>query len=280
MSNAALWTSVLAGWFAWESRSSSSSAGKKTNHAVSRRRASFHVRHCEAAARATQGACLLEKPLWTRLWEPATVVTMEQKYAVCCGAAEFWCSITSLVFAAPCLVYLVFPFEVIPWQAHVCCIFSLCTATASALYHWTLYKLFSSLDAAIACLTVHLYTLLIANEVWPEHSGWLADPTVWGVSAFAVLAHILRRWEHTARPTVQLMGIIIVLYSYSLIYLGLWGAAVAGWIGIFCFLADRKGIAAVHSAWHIGGGLSLGATAYAVLLRQLAAHDADTFILA
>jgi hypothetical protein len=186
---------------------------------------------------------------------------------VCGCAAEFWCSITSLVFAAPCLAYLWFPIEVIPWQAHACCILSFITALVSAAYHWTLYKIFSSLDAAMACLTIHLFTLLVNNRVWPELDAWLANPTVWTTSAVLVLGHILRRWEHTARPTVQLMGGIIVFYTYALFYLGLWTSAITGWFGVVCFLADRKGYAPVHSFWHIGGGLSLAATMFAVLYQ-------------
>ncbi|KAI8053218.1 hypothetical protein BDF22DRAFT_683320 [Syncephalis plumigaleata] len=206
--------------------------------------------------------------LWTRLWLPATVVTMEEKYAVCPCVAEFWCSITSIAFASPALVYLFMPLQAIPWQVHVCCIFGVLSALASTIYHCTLFKLFSSLDAAIACTTMHVFMLLVLSTSY-SHLSWMHNYGFWLLNVVSVLVYILHRWENTAKPAVQVIAISAFLFSVGLVQLGAWNALFAGWSGITCFLLDRKHVMPVHSIWHIGGGLSLGLATYSVMQHQL-----------
>ncbi|KAI9595589.1 hypothetical protein BDF19DRAFT_440950 [Syncephalis fuscata] len=210
-----------------------------------------------------------EVPLWDKLWSPATVVTMERKYAVCPCVAEFWCSITSIAFASPILIYLFVPYNLISWQIHVCCIFGILSASASTIYHWTLFKLFSSLDAAIACTTMHVFMLLVLGECYPYQS-WIRSSSFWISNVVLVLAYILHRWENTAKPAVQVISFSATLFSWGLMQLEEWYALVFGWLGIICFLVDRKNMVAAHSIWHIGGGLSLGLAAWAVIYRQIA----------
>ncbi|KAJ3001658.1 hypothetical protein HKX48_002766 [Thoreauomyces humboldtii] len=99
-------------------------------------------------------------PLLERLFNKATVTTMEDKYTVSRFIAEFYCTLTSPFFALPLLIYLFLPMETIPPLQHACIAGSCLAAFVSTLYHCTLWKVFSSADAAVATVTFYLVSYL------------------------------------------------------------------------------------------------------------------------
>ncbi|KAI9297460.1 hypothetical protein K502DRAFT_323272, partial [Neoconidiobolus thromboides FSU 785] len=197
-----------------------------------------------------------ELTVMEKLFMKAVVVTMESKYYVHPSIAEFWCTITSIFFAFP--LYLLLEFESTTMDPIMTCfiLLSVITAISSFTYHWTLYKLFSSADAAFATIMVVLVTFALLGKnptTYPIEN----SPIIWGSAlAFTTLIFI-KFWEDTATTSLIIFALVLPTNFYCMLQLGYYKALVTGIIGISCFIIDRKGVAPTHSCWHFFGGLYL-----------------------
>ena len=82
------------------------------------------------------------------------MTTSEPKYAVSPYLAEFYCTLTSPLFALPVMIYALDwdDLPVMGWLFHASVFASVLVATASTLYHATLYRLWSTLDTCLAAV--------------------------------------------------------------------------------------------------------------------------------
>ncbi|CAO3567381.1 unnamed protein product [Mortierella alpina] len=207
-------------------------------------------------------------PLVQQLFSKATVVTLERKYATVHWAAEFYCTISSPCFALPLLLYCDSSFR---WSApeihttHFAIVLSVLTALTSMLYHATLYKIFSSLDACFATImfyinTIHLlkslpdpYALMVPDLIAAVvHSHWTPYLVATGLMALFLLS-----WQRTAMLSLLLMVVMIPATIWGFVAHESWAGLAFGLLGLSMFAADRFKFFCGHSYWHLAGGLSL-----------------------
>ena len=225
------------------------------------------------------------------LFKQATVTSVEAKYAVHPHVAEFWCTVTSWAFALPLLV-LVYPppgglhyslpggIDSIPIEAPL--ILSFLTAVFSTLYHWTLWKLFSSLDAAVAVMTFYSASLVTVQAVGHDPhtvlSMLLGDGAVAPFDLPSFASHevqllsvlglgtiFLVSWRKTAVPSVVLFGLFLPVTLYHFWLINSPVSALSIGIAVGFFLIDRLKIAATHPLWHLVGGYALYHSFYTAL---------------
>ncbi|KAG0327922.1 hypothetical protein BGZ99_006594 [Dissophora globulifera] len=208
-------------------------------------------------------------PLAKQLFSKATVVTLEPKYATVHWAAEFYCTISSPCFALPLLLYLDPRFQ---WAApeihttHFMILISVITAMTSMLYHATLYKIFSSLDACFATIMFYLNTIqLIRSFPDPAYSMMVPGPISaivhweWTpyVLTVAMMSLFIVSWKRTAMLSLLLMVMMIPATIWGFVVHECWYGLVFGCVGLAMFAADRFKFFCGHSYWHLAGGLSL-----------------------
>ncbi|KAI9090959.1 hypothetical protein DFS34DRAFT_336470 [Phlyctochytrium arcticum] len=196
------------------------------------------------------------RPLLERLLSAATITSMERKYTVHKRIAEFWCTLTSPFFALPLLIYCFIPASQIPPLQHACIIGSTLAGIVSTLYHCTLYKVFSSADAAVATATFYLNAISLNRHAPASHAVWHLEGT-WLVCTAGIICLFIYHWERTHHISTNLvLGCVpAAVFGFYAIesYVGL----VTGVSGLLCFIVDRKGWICLHAAWHVLGGLSL-----------------------
>ncbi|KAI9208227.1 uncharacterized protein BJ171DRAFT_490707 [Polychytrium aggregatum] len=191
-----------------------------------------------------------------RLFIPATVTSMESKYSVVSHIAEFWCTLTSPFFALPLLIYLHVPFNDIPNLQHACIAGACLSALVSLLYHWTLYRLWSTADAAIATITFYLNVISLNRHSPNPHPLWLSELT-WVATFVSIAVLFVLNWEKTHRISVHLILVCLPLALFGFWSIESYIGMVSGITGLLCFILDRKGIVGTHAIWHILGGISL-----------------------
>ncbi|KAF9962022.1 hypothetical protein BGZ72_000089 [Mortierella alpina] len=226
-----------------------------------------HHQHSRSPS-AGHGHVSPSAPLVQQLFSKATVVTLEKKYATVHWAAEFYCTISSPCFALPILLYCDPSFR---WSApeihttHFAIFLSVLTALTSMLYHATLYKIFSSLDACFATImfyinTIHLlkslpdpYALMVPDLIASVvHSHWTPYLVATGMMALFIFS-----WQRTAMLSLLLMVVMIPATIWGFVAHESWAGLAFGLLGLSMFAADRFKFFCGHSYWHLAGGLSL-----------------------
>ncbi|KXS18372.1 hypothetical protein M427DRAFT_132735 [Gonapodya prolifera JEL478] len=200
-------------------------------------------------------------PLSTRLFLPATIVTLETKYALHPSIAEFHCAWTSLFFAMPLSILAVAPLHSIDPLLGLAVIASAVTALVSASYHATLWRILSAADTCMATVMAYLQTIYLLSSHHP-HPILINPLTPLFVSLF-ILSIFIYSWERTAKLAVQLCALCMPFLAYAYFMVGSPTAVVTGLLGVGCFVADRKGWAPTHSLWHVLGGASLASGIWA-----------------
>ncbi|KAG0270595.1 hypothetical protein BGZ95_001628 [Linnemannia exigua] len=207
-------------------------------------------------------------PLIKQLFSKATVVTLEKKYATVQWAAEFYCTISSPCFALPILLYLDPSFR---WSApeihitHLAIFLSVVTATTSTLYHATLYKIFSSLDACFATIMFYLNTIHLLRSLPSPYASMLPDliasVVFWNwtpyVMCTAMVTLFVVSWKRTAMLSLLLMVSMIPATIWGFVAHESWLGLGFGLLGLTMFALDRFKFFCGHSYWHLAGGLSL-----------------------
>ncbi|KAG0359301.1 hypothetical protein BC939DRAFT_457672 [Gamsiella multidivaricata] len=207
-------------------------------------------------------------PLTKQLFSKATVVTLERKYATVHWAAEFYCTISSPCFALPLLLYLDPRFR---WSSpdihitHFAIFLSVITAATSTLYHATLYKIFSSLDACFATIMFYMNTIQLLRSL-PEPYALMVPDLISTVVHCAWTPYLLVismvtlfivSWRRTAMLSLSLMVLMIPASIWGFAVHEAWIGLAAGLVGLSMFAADRFKLFCGHSYWHLAGGLSL-----------------------
>ncbi|KAI9012348.1 hypothetical protein DFJ74DRAFT_683414 [Hyaloraphidium curvatum] len=190
------------------------------------------------------------------LFHPAAVTTSESKYAVHPRIAEFYCTVTSPLFALPVLLYLEGHRGLNP-SLHLAVALSVATGTVSALYHATLWRLWSTLDVCMASLMLYVKTIYLLSLPPSPFRPLLSHPLVPLAASLLVAQAYLRSWRSTHSLAVQLTALALPFYLAACVRVGSWRPAVAGAVGAVCFVADRKGWGRWHPAWHLFGGIFL-----------------------
>ncbi|OAQ33325.1 hypothetical protein K457DRAFT_15360 [Linnemannia elongata AG-77] len=222
------------------------------------------------------------QPLIKQLFTKATVVTLEQKYATVQWAAEFYCTISSPCFALPILLYLDPTFR---WSApeihitHLAIFLSIVTAMTSTLYHATLYKIFSSLDACFATIMFYLNTIHLLRSLPEPHASMLPDliasVVYWDwtpyVMCTGMIALFVFSWKKTAMLSLLLMVSMIPATIWGFVAHECWIGLGFGLLGLTMFALDRFKFFSGHSYWHLAGGLSLWYGISSLALSQPAA---------
>ncbi|KAF9937691.1 hypothetical protein BGZ65_001138 [Modicella reniformis] len=207
-------------------------------------------------------------PLQKQLFSKATVVTLEKKYATVHWAAEFYCTITSPCFALPVLLYFDPAFR---WSApdihitHFAIFLSVFTALTSTLYHATLFKIFSSMDACFATIMFYMNTIQLLRSLPDPYAMMIPDliSTIvhWEWTPYlltiAMLTLFIVSWKRTAMLSLLLMVLMIPASIWGFVVHESWQGLGFGLIGLSMFAADRFKLFCGHSYWHLAGGLSL-----------------------
>jgi hypothetical protein len=167
---------------------------------------------------------------------------MEVQFRMSPHIAEFFCFLTSPAYAAPCYLWL--EPRRLPPAFHLALVSCLLTAIFSTIYHASLTKITSTLDAGQAVVTFWLVSLLLAQYLsFSLHVG------VW-----VVLGGIYARsWRKTATLSILLTSIVVPYSMYVLCSNGESLAAGAFLAGVACFLLDRFKFLPLHSVWHLLG---------------------------
>ncbi|KAG0252672.1 hypothetical protein BG011_006852 [Mortierella polycephala] len=207
-------------------------------------------------------------PLRKQLFSKATVVTLEKKYSTVHWAAEFYCTISSPFFALPVLLYLDPAFR---WSApeihttHFAIFLSVVTALTSTLYHATLYKIFSSLDACFATIMFYINTIQLLRSL-PEPYAMMVPDVIasivhWNLAPYvlsvAMMALFIFSWKRTAMLSLLLMVLMIPATIWGFVVHESWLGLGFGLLGLTMFAVDRFKVFCGHSYWHLAGGLSL-----------------------
>lgn len=182
--------------------------------------------------------------------------------------AEFYCTITSPCFALPLFLYLDPSFR---WSApeihstHFTIALSVLTALTSTLYHATLYKIFSSLDACFATIMFYLNTIHLLRSLPSPYASMV--PALIGsvvhwewtpyVIAVGMTTLFVISWQRTAMLSLMLMVMMIPATIWGFIVHEQWLGLGFGLVGLSMFAADRFKFFCGHSWWHLAGGLSL-----------------------
>ena len=137
----------------------------------------------------------------------ASVTTMEPRFAISPYIGEFFCFITSPAYAAPCTLWWTHHTGMMPAAVHLALVSCCLTAVFSTLYHATLTKITSSLDAGQAVVTFWLVSLLLCG----------VTSLAIHAAAVAVLAAIYARsWRKTATISIILTSFVVPPAMYVL----------------------------------------------------------------
>ncbi|TPX39022.1 hypothetical protein SeMB42_g06520 [Synchytrium endobioticum] len=209
-----------------------------------------------------------KKGLWQMMVTPASVTTMEAKYFVVPFVAEFYCTITSIFFCAPILIYSEIPYSLVPPIQRACIILSCITALASFGYHMTIWKVLSSVDAGLATATMFLNAYSLVSAAWPPHH-WLNHHLSWQVPLTGIVILFVWNWERTSVLSVRMILVIFPFAMYGYAVNACWMGLALGVLGLSSFAIDRKNWLPGHSIWHLAGGLSLWSATHSATVRNL-----------
>jgi hypothetical protein len=216
-----------------------------------------------------------------RLMSPATITTMESKYAQHPKIAEFWCTCTSPFFALPLLLILshygahessstACYQSNIPPMTYVAIGLSVMAAVMSTIYHARLTRLWSTCDVCVAVSAYYLHTMAL---LWVVHhketkemklkrhhtATWVK--TLWTMTTsydpytfaqtviMGFIGLFTWKWETTANLSVGLMAALLPVSIGIHMHLQEYLALFFGLSGIACFMLDRKKIAPTHSLY-------------------------------
>ncbi|KAG0049541.1 hypothetical protein BGZ83_005696 [Gryganskiella cystojenkinii] len=135
----------------------------------------------------------------------------------------------------------------------------------SMLYHATLFKIFSSLDACFATVMFYLNTLALLRSL-PEPYAMMVPELIssivqWDatpyVMAVGMISLFILSWKRTAMLSLMLMVLMIPATIWGFIVHESWIGLGFGLLGLSMFAADRFHFFCGHSYWHLAGGLSL-----------------------
>lgn len=134
-----------------------------------------------------------DQRLWARLLGATEITTMERKYAWHPRIAEFWCAVTSPMFALPLLLYYVHGGASVhgassclasfPPMTHLAIALSVTAAVASTAYHSCPNRLLSTCDTCVAALAFYMHTMAL---LWVARHDQMMDE-IWGSSIDASL---------------------------------------------------------------------------------------------
>ncbi|KAF9093452.1 hypothetical protein BGX23_003324 [Mortierella sp. AD031] len=227
-----------------------------------------HHHHHHGRSHGHRRTLSSSQPLIKQLFSKATVVTLEKKYATVQWAAEFYCTISSPCFALPVLLYLDPTFR---WSApeihitHFAIFLSVITALTSTLYHATLYKIFSSLDACFATIMFYINTIHLLRSLPDPYAMMVPDLIAsvvhWDWTPYVVCVGMMClfvvSWKKTAMLSLLLMVSMIPATIWGFVVHESWAGLGFGLVGLSMFALDRFKFFCGHSYWHLAGGLSL-----------------------
>jgi hypothetical protein len=184
---------------------------------------------------------ILGLPSTCKFCDTAPVTTMEKRYAMHPRIAEFWCCVTSIFYASGVIVYAAprsewaeqwLQLNHLPAYVHTCILFGMVTATASTVYHATLWEGLGAFDCSMAIVLWFASTLTS-----------LGLPLLY---QFLVLLPLLITfgllWRRSTRLAIVAAIIIFPISIWSCALKGwMWGATVVTLlcIGVMCFIVDR-----------------------------------------
>jgi hypothetical protein len=220
--------------------------------------------------------CLKQRSWWHQLMhanqhiqfrDPALETTMESKYCICSGIAEFWCCVTSIAYASSILIYAVPRSEwssvwhnlgYLPPYLHICCFGGVIVAFVSGFYHALLWEGLGSIDCSMAIsLAFAVLMTSLGIPFWYQFAVLL--PCILTFLAF---------WRQ---------GNILALFLGAVgCPFNIWNCAIRGWylgalsmifmfLGISCFVLDRLKKFPLHSLWHVFSAASIFCTLLAVV---------------
>lgn len=227
----------------------------------------------EATATATDEwsliQCIFGNPSKCGVLDKAETTTMEPKYQVHTGIAEFWCFITSFFYGSSLLLYLVKEedwFE--GWRAgagwpsyiHFSIAISVIVMICSAVYHVSLIEVVGCVDCFFASFVFASVTMSVFGIDILTQVGVLLGIGVMNFNA----------WRYSTRLALIVVGLVYPFAMLSCMRMKkYYGAAVFLLvnIGVVCFLMDRMGIAPLHSLWHIFGAGAITLALYHVVVN-------------
>ena len=184
---------------------------------------------------------ILGLPSTCKFCDTAPVTTMEKRYAMHPQIAEFWCCVTSIFYASGVIVYAAprsewaeqwLQLNHLPAYVHTCIVLGMVTATASTVYHATLWEGLGAFDCSMAIVLWFASTLTC-----------LGLPLLY---QFLVLLPLLSTfgllWRRSTRLAIVAAVIIFPISIWSCVLKGwVWGATVVTLlcIGVVCFIVDR-----------------------------------------
>jgi hypothetical protein len=148
---------------------------------------------------------------------------------------------------------------------HFAIFLSVFTALTSTLYHATLYKIFSSLDACFATIMFYMNAIQLLRSL-PDPSammvpGPIASIVQWDWTPYllttAMITLFIVSWRRTAMLSLMLMVLMIPASVWGFVVHEAWGGLAFGLVGLSMFAADRFKFFCGHSYWHLAGGMSL-----------------------
>jgi hypothetical protein len=166
---------------------------------------------------------------------------MEKRYAVHPKVAEFWCCVTSVFYASGVLVYAAprsdwsdewLRLNHLPAYVHTCVLFGTITASASALYHGTLWEGLGAFDCSMAIV------LWFASTLTTMGLPLLYQTLI----LFPLLCTFGLLWRRSTRLAILAAVVIFPVSIWTCVLKGwIWGAAtiVCLCIGVVCFIVDR-----------------------------------------
>ena len=215
--------------------------------------------------------CIFGNPSKCGVLDKAETTTMEPKYQVHTGIAEFWCFITSFFYGSSLLLYLVKEedwFE--GWRApaaagwpsyiHFSIAISVIVMICSAVYHVSLIEVVGCVDCFFASFVFASVTMSVFGIDILTQVGVLLGIGVMNFNA----------WRYSTRLALIVVGLVYPFAMLSCMRMKkYYGAAVFLLvnIGVVCFLLDRMGVAPLHSIWHIFGAGAITVSLYHLVVN-------------
>ena len=214
--------------------------------------------------------CIFGNPSKCGVLDKAETTTMEPKYQVHTGIAEFWCFITSFFYGSSLLLYLVkeedwfegwrAPAAGWPSYIHFSIAISVIVMICSAVYHVSLIEVVGCVDCFFASFVFASVTMSVFGIDILTQVGVLLGIGVMNFNA----------WRYSTRLALIVVGLVYPFAMLSCMRMKkYYGAAVFLLvnIGVVCFLMDRMGIAPLHSLWHIFGAGAITLALYHVVVN-------------
>jgi hypothetical protein len=228
--------------------------------------AAAHASSPSAVPRWAQQRCLCSC-LPPDLAAAAPITTSEHKFSVSRHVAEWWCTLSSPLFALSLLLYREHGLSDLRLEHHALIWGGVMQGAISAVYHCTTLEIFSLLDVSWALLMFHLTTAVSFG----------APPWWCALHASVLLGICFRYRARIASVSIWLVAMLwpFLLYTTAervrlaeAFYAGRPAAAEAAMhrrcvilasfaLGGLSFLADRTGLAASHPMWHVLIGVML-----------------------